>query len=160
MEFNRPKVGKGVALRRVVDTVACEECGYHCRSGSTSALGHRSARDWGTIMNQSVGLSFIVAIVGGFLAAVGQRREFDTYICANVDGSSAPVGRRCRRSRPVPAGPAYAAADPGAYIAVGVHHVTADGAIVANVPIDSAQVSAQTIMLQLFGDTGAAPTRG
>ena len=102
----------------------------------------------------------VVAMVGGLLSAAigsGAQEAGSSAYLANVNGSSTNPVDVAVGTEPVATGLAYAAASPVPYIAVGQSEVTftADGAIVANVPINSAQVSAQTVVSG-YGDTGGS----
>jgi len=99
-------------------------------------------------------------MVGGLLSAAigaGAQEVGSSAYLANVNGSSTNPVDVAVGAEPVATGLAYAAASPVPYIAVGQSEVTftADGAIVANVPINSAQVSAQTVVSG-YGDTGGS----
>ncbi len=102
----------------------------------------------------------VVAMVGGLLsAAVGagaQEADSAAYL-ANVNGSSTAPVDVAVGSEPMTTGLAYAAASPIPYILVGQTEVTfTDGdSLVANVPINSAQVPAQTVVTG-YGDTGGS----
>jgi beta-lactam-binding protein with PASTA domain len=102
----------------------------------------------------------VVAMVGGLVsAAVGagaQESSTSAYL-ANVNGSSTAPVDVAVGSELIATGLAFGEASPVPYVAVGQTEVTftADGAIVANVPINSAQVPAQTVVSG-FGDTGGS----
>jgi len=105
-------------------------------------------------------VALVVAMVGGLLSAAigaGAQEAGSSAYLANVNGSSTNPVDVAVGAEPVATGLAYAAASPVPYIAVGQSEVTftADGAIVANVPINSAQVSAQTVVSG-YGDTGGS----
>ena len=102
----------------------------------------------------------VVAMVGGLLSAAigaGAQESSSSAYLANVNGSSTDAVDVAVGSEAVATGLEYAAASPVPYIPVGPSEVTftADGAIVANVPINSAQVPAQTVVSG-YGDTGGS----
>ena len=102
----------------------------------------------------------VVAMVGGLLSAAigaGAQEASSAAYLANVNGSSTVPVDVAVGSEPMATGLAYAAASPVPYILVGQTDVTftAEGAIVANVPINSAQVPAQTVVSG-YGDTGGS----
>lgn len=99
-------------------------------------------------------------MVGGLLSAAigaGAQEASSSAYLANVNGSSTAPVDVAVGSEPMTTGLAYVAASPIPYILVGQTEVTftADGAIVANVPINSAQVPAQTVVSG-YGDTGGS----
>jgi beta-lactam-binding protein with PASTA domain len=102
----------------------------------------------------------VVAMVGGLLSAAvgaGAQEAGSSAYLANVNGSSTNPVDVAVGTESVASGLAYGAASPVPYIPVGQSEVTftADGAIVANVPINSAQVPAQTVVSG-YGDTGGS----
>ena len=102
----------------------------------------------------------VVAMVGGLLSAAigaGAQESSSSAYLANVNGSSTAPVDVAVGAEVVATGLAYVAASPVPYILVGQSEVTftADGAIVANVPINSAQVPAQTVVSG-YGDTGGS----
>jgi beta-lactam-binding protein with PASTA domain len=102
----------------------------------------------------------VVAMVGGLLSAAvgaGAQEAGSSAYLANVNGSSTNPVDVAVGTESVASGLAYGAASPVPYIPVGQSEVTftADGAIVANVAINSAQVPAQTVVSG-YGDTGGS----
>jgi beta-lactam-binding protein with PASTA domain len=102
----------------------------------------------------------VVAMVGGLLSAAvgaGAQESGSSAYLANVNGSNTTPVDVAVGSEPVASGLAYATASPVPYIPVGQTDVafTDAGSIVANVPINSAQVPAQTVVTG-YGDTGGS----
>ena len=102
----------------------------------------------------------VVAMVGGLLSAAigaGAQEASSAAYLANVNGSSTAPVDVAVGSEAMTTSLAYAAASPIPYILVGQTEVTfTDGdTIVANVPINSAQVPAQTVVSG-YGDTGGS----
>jgi len=102
----------------------------------------------------------VVAMVSGLLSAAvgaGAQESSSSAYLANVNGSSTAPVDVAVGSEPMTTGLAYAAASPIPYILLGQTEVTfTDGdSLVANVPINSAQVPAQTVVTG-YGDTGGS----
>ena len=102
----------------------------------------------------------VVAMVGGLLIAAvgaGAQESAPTAYLANVNGSSANPVDVAVGTELVAGGLAYAAASAVPYVPAGSTEVafTADGGIVANVPINATAGSAQTVVSG-FGDGGGS----
>ena len=102
----------------------------------------------------------VVAMVGGLLSAAvgaGAQESSSSAYLANVNGSSTVPVDVAVGAEAVATGLAYAEASPVPYIPVSQSEVTftAEGAIVANVSINPAQVPAQTVVSG-YGDTGGS----
>lgn len=102
----------------------------------------------------------VVAMVGGLLIAAvgaGAQESNPTAYLANANGSSANPVDVAVGTELVATGLAYAAASAVPYVPAGSSEVTftADGGIVANVPINATAGSAQTVVSG-FGDSGGS----
>jgi beta-lactam-binding protein with PASTA domain len=111
-------------------------------------------------MKSSSRIVLVVAMVAGLLTAavgVGAQESNPTAYLANVNGSSTNPVDVSVGGEPIATGLAYAEAAAVPYIPAGSSEVTftADGAIVANVPIKADAGSAGTVVSG-FGDTGGS----